>query len=589
MTKIAAFLSRDRAASATAMAMLQAQSLRPWQAPRVFERDGVALGYCVASPRKDTATRFVREHQDGSLLLVSGVPIAPGESVDSVLDEACTGHRPELLARLDGAFAALYWDAARRRLTAVSDFLGLQPFYTASDGSSVLLASELKGIAAARGGVAMDAAGWGAFIAMGHCLGDHTMAAGVRRVPAASVVSWDTQPRKVCEHQYWGWRATHSGADAGDVIRTLEDEVREYARYSRPGTVLLSGGFDSRLILAVLRKAGLDPDALSIRHPGERLDADGRYASAAALALGVPCKSVSPPALFFRSGEYLEYLSMHEVANPTMGLFIPQVSPFIRPELGAVWEGVAPGYALAFPRIGRPDLREYLRGRCQPAGAATQQAAALVFRNAGEMRHAFELLLAEEAERCGDGDAGLLRFEARHQMRHRMAHNPLKVYSNDVPCFTPGTSREFWSAAASIPYSEKWNFRFYFDLFRRYFPEALSLPFCSMGRLWSDRFRPEISYHLARLFPPPGARSAVQCLRRAGFGGGTPWMVRRVMERVDPGHPDLRPDAVARLKSPGGGEIARQARLLLFHWQVWRWVLEGRMKQMCRELAGDAA
>ena len=74
-------------------------------------------------------------------------------------------------------------------------------------------------------------------------------------------------------------------------------------------------------------------------------------------------------------------------------------------------------------------------------------------------------------------------------MRNRMGHNPLKVYANDVLCFTPGLTREFWTTAAAIPYSEKWDFNLYFRLFREQFPEALRTPFCSAGRLWSDRLR----------------------------------------------------------------------------------------------------
>ena len=97
------------------------------------------------------------------------------------------------------------------------------------------------------------------------------------------------------------------------------------------------------------------------------------------------------------------------------------------------------------------------------------------------MRYAFERELAAEVKACPPGDAGLLAFEVRNQMRNRMGHNPLKVYTNEVACFTPGVSRDFWTLAAGIPYSRKWNFRLYFEIFRNHFPEALSTPFCSMG------------------------------------------------------------------------------------------------------------
>jgi Glutamine amidotransferase domain len=571
--------------------MLCAQSRWAWQEPHLFHRTGVSLGHCASAPRDVSDAPLVRQHVDGSLLLVSGVPISLDGAAGAVLDAVSTNHAPELLTQLDGAFAAVYWDARSGHVTVVSDFLGLQPLYLARSGTRVLLASELKGIVAALGSAGMDAAGWGGFIAMGHCLADTTMLAGVRRFPAASIATWDSDGRAVAERQYWRWpEGGRAAAGTGDVVGALEREVRKYALYRSPGTVLLSGGFDSRLLLCILWRLGHRPRALSVRHPGERLDADGRFARAVADTLGVSCDSRAASAGFFESGEYLDYLALHEVANPTIGLFIAQVSPLIRAELGAVWEGVAPGYALAFPRIRTPNLALYLRQRCQGAASAVQAAARMVFCEADEMRREFDLLLAAEAKDCRDGDAGLLRFEVRHQMRHRMGHNPLKVYSNFVPCFTPGTSREFWSTAASVPYAAKWNFRFYFDVFRNHFPEALAVPFCSMGQLWSDRFRTDPLYYAARLFPPPGAQIAGGLLRRVGVGCGSPAIVGRVLGLIEPEHPDLRRDGVALLqRQVGGGEVSRQARRLLFHWQLWRWVLEGRLEAMRPAILGVAA
>jgi hypothetical protein len=331
------------------------------------------------------------------------------------------------------------------------------------------------------------------------------------------------------------------------------------------------------------------PEALSVRHPGERLDADGKFAERAARELGSRCKTVTAPAGFFDSAAYLDYLAMHEVNNPTLNLFIAQVSATLEPEMGAVWEGVAPGFAVAFPRIPKADLATYLQRRCHAPDSSAALAARLVFRRADEMRSAFDQTLAAEAKECAGGDAGLLRFEARHQMRHRMGHNPLKVYSNVIPCFTPGTSREFWSAAAAIPYAAKWNFRLYFDLFRKHLPEALQSPFCSMGQLWSDRFRADPYYHAARLFPPPGAETVGRLLRRAGVGNRPPAIVNRVLALLDVEHPDLNRDAVARLRSSAPcGEVAGQARRLLFYWQIWRWTMEGRLQATRPAILGSA-
>jgi hypothetical protein len=257
--------------------------------------------------------------------------------------------------------------------------------------------------------------------------------------------------------------------------------------------------------------------------------------------------------------------------------------------MGAVWEGVSPGYALAFPRIPQATLACYLQHRSQPPHAPIHAAARLVFRRGGDMRAAFDRRLAEEAASCPETDAGLLEFEARHQMRNRMGHNPLKVYSNDVLCFTPGLSREFWTLAASIPYREKWDFRLYFRIFREQFPEAQRTPFCSAGRLWSDRLRLDPFYSAAHLFPPPGAPMAARLWKRLRGGAPLPPIAACTVARIDPEHPDLNRDAVARLQGQGPrGAVGHHAQALLFYWQIWRDVMEGRARAV-DSVVGEAA
>jgi hypothetical protein len=54
-----------------------------------------------------------------------------------------------------------------------------------------------------------------------------------------------------------------------------------------------------------------------------------------------------------------------------------------------------------------------------------------------------------------------------------------------------------------------------------------------------------------------------------------------VVSLIEPEHPDLHRDAVARLQDGGErSETDREARRLLFHWQVWRWTMEGRLDSM---------
>src|SRR6516225_8761486 len=97
--------------SEAVIGMLRAQRLRAWQQPHILRCGAPAIGYCEASPQAQSRFPSVCEHQDGSLLLVSGVPTSMRGSVESVIEAASSGHDPELLTQLDGAFAAIHWDA----------------------------------------------------------------------------------------------------------------------------------------------------------------------------------------------------------------------------------------------------------------------------------------------------------------------------------------------------------------------------------------------------------------------------------------------------------------------------------------------
>ena len=62
----------------------------------------------------------------------------------------------------------------------------------------------------------------------------------------------------------------------------------------------------------------------------------------------------------------------------------------------------------------------------------------------------------------------------------------------------------------------------------------------------------------------------------------------RALSQVDVDHPDLDGDGIRWLRQQGPPYDAatRRARQLLFHWQAWRWIMEGRL---CTGDAGPLA
>ena len=270
--------------------------------------DGGALG---AVPTSDRHAPFPLAYRTagGNVLLVSGTPAHLEQSLPQLLARAAEadGERAaRLLATLDGAFAAVHWDAAAGALTVVTDFLGFQPLYVAETQGMVILATDLATIARS-GAVALtpDPAAWGAYFAFGHLIGDLSYFAEVRRAPAGSVLRFDRDGRRSSD-RHWHWPAPEPGlrladVDTGEIVETLLQSVRAYGAYGHTGVLLLSGGFDSRLLLHLLQRADVRARALIVRQTDQNGDADGRFAVRTARAANVPFDIARPSPDFYAS------------------------------------------------------------------------------------------------------------------------------------------------------------------------------------------------------------------------------------------------------------------------------------------------
>ncbi|WP_229402208.1 N-acetylglutaminylglutamine amidotransferase [Micromonospora okii] len=166
---------------------------------------------------------------------------------------------------LVGMFAVVLVDRRRRRLVLARDRLGVKPLYLAESPGRLRFASTLPALLRA-GDVdtGVDP------VALHHYLSWHsivpaprTILRGVRKLPPATVrvVEADGRSR---EHVYWrpayDRDPAHAGRDArdwrdavGDALRTA---VRRRLVADVPVGVLLSGGLDSSLIVALLAEAG---------------------------------------------------------------------------------------------------------------------------------------------------------------------------------------------------------------------------------------------------------------------------------------------------------------------------------------------
>lgn len=168
------------------------------------------------------------------------------------------------LPRLNGMFAFALHDRARRELWLVRDRLGIKPLYVAHLPDRVLFGSEIKALLAAMPAApALVPAALAQFLQNQHGSGRQTLFRGIERVLPGEALCVDADLR--VERHRW-WRATDvrpralTHEQAVEEWTPLFDQVmREHMRADVPYGVFLSGGVDSAVLLAQLRRLHEQP------------------------------------------------------------------------------------------------------------------------------------------------------------------------------------------------------------------------------------------------------------------------------------------------------------------------------------------
>ena len=552
----------------------------------VVGRPGVAPG---ALPVRRTAA--------GDLLAVAGTPLVRDGRVAGVLDElarrlaagAPSAEVVERLTTLEGHFAAVLWHAGERRTSVVTDALGMQPLYRGEAGAGTFYATDLRAVAAwAPETIHFDPAAWGAFFYIGHPIGDRTPLAGVRRVPGAVVRTHAPDDPGGRERTWWRWPALEGTLPVEEAAARLVEELRADVaaglRESPETTLLLSGGFDSRLILAILAEQGARPRLITHSHPDENGDADGRFAVATARLYGLPIEWERASPGFFRTGAYLDYVRRSEVVAPSLYLFIAQVAALVTPGLHAVWDGCMVGPSLKFAG-GAATMDAYLQRRVAGRRAAARRAAARVLAPewVEAMDEGFDALIAEEVARVGDGPAATFHFQFNSRHRVRIGQNPYQVYASQVPTFTPGLAARSWEAACAAHPDDRRTRRLCETVFRRHYPHALRVPVASS----TDLLNPGGSVAGAARLQWQRARAGVSALARrpkvAGLlraGGvrvGFHWEPSPFVAAAPATHAlpatvvDRSRAAALRPGAPGFADAAE----VVFYLEAWRRLMRG--------------
>ena len=200
------------------------------------------------------------------------------------------------LASTDGEFLLVSVPKAGGDVTVVNDALGRLPAYRANVGGADVVSRELKFVreAARRTGspLELDRLGAAQTILFGYRMRERTLFDGVLRVPPAARLSVGSSAEgaRLYRHDF-GERTNRSKSveeNARRLARRFVGACRRRAERSGTPVVSLSGGFDSRSVIAGLAAADAPVEAASFVRPKGRADADVDGARSVAAALDVP-------------------------------------------------------------------------------------------------------------------------------------------------------------------------------------------------------------------------------------------------------------------------------------------------------------
>lgn len=235
---------------------------------------------------------------DGSLTTLVGDPLLQHEGKRlprmvqlETMRSADGGLDPAALAQARGVFVAIRFDAATSKLSVATDLIGVRPFYyTCQDGvfyfSSALHLLETLPRLRRR----LDDKGLLEYLALSFSLADRTPYRDIALLTESSTLQVDRSG--VTRASYFNWSAVtvveeSQEACAARLFSSFEDAVRLRLNEDKSAGAFLSGGMDSRAIVAALVAQGSRVQALNFSpdHTQDQL-----FAVNYARALGDRCE-----------------------------------------------------------------------------------------------------------------------------------------------------------------------------------------------------------------------------------------------------------------------------------------------------------
>jgi hypothetical protein len=214
---------------------------------------------------------------NGAVSLLAGEPLLANGELSRLKDltaihQAALTKDWRVLRDAAGTFCLVHYQPQTGTLSLVADKLGVRPLYFWIDDQRVVFATALR-ILEELSFVPkkMDLRGVTEIVALGAPLGNRTPYAGISLLQPAEVVQITSAANaRTC---YWRWdEIKPSNALEEECLATVYDQfqaaTKRRIRSDRSTTAYLSGGLDSRCVVAALRDRDIRTNTVNFARPG---------------------------------------------------------------------------------------------------------------------------------------------------------------------------------------------------------------------------------------------------------------------------------------------------------------------------------
>jgi asparagine synthase (glutamine-hydrolysing) len=189
-----------------------------------------------------------------------------------------------VFTRLNGMFGLAIWDVARRRLVVARDAMGIKLVYYRNSGGCLTFGSEIRAVTAADGsGAEVDPIALQLFLQFRYTPSPLTIFQGIRKLaPGSMLVVENGECRETRWYDYVPvpFAGAKGEEDAEqELLQLYKAAVERHLLSDVPVGVLLSGGLDSGLLLALMNQYGGPWPAYTVGY-GEAFEDDELAAAA---------------------------------------------------------------------------------------------------------------------------------------------------------------------------------------------------------------------------------------------------------------------------------------------------------------------